>query len=87
MTIQLKKFGTVLVSRPAGKEAWLAYQPVLREIANDEDILVDFDKVFVLTPSWADEFITPLMKNFGGKVKLKKTSNPSVKAVLKIINQ
>ena len=44
-------------------------------------------KVVVLTPSWADEFITPLMKNFGGKVKLKKTSNPSVKAVLKIINQ
>jgi len=87
MTIQLEKFGTVLVSRPAGKEAWLAFQPVLSEIANDEDILVDFDEVFVLTPSWADEFITPLMKNFGGKVKLKKTSNLSVKAVLKIINQ
>jgi len=85
MTIQLRKFGTILVSRPAGKEAWLAYQPVLREMASDEDILVDFDEVSVLAPSWADEFITPLMKHFSGRVKLKKTSNPSVEAVLKII--
>lgn len=85
MIIQLSKFGTVLVSRPAGKEAWLAYQPVLKEVSDKEKILVDFDGVSVLTPSWADEFITPLKERFGDRVKLKKTANLSVKAVLKII--
>ena len=42
MNIQLGKFGTVLVSRPAGKEAWLAFQPVLNSLSDGEKILVDF---------------------------------------------
>jgi|GEM_PF-1008050 len=63
MNIALKKFGTTLVSRPAGKEAWLAFQPVLKEVTENEQIIVDFKDVVVLTPSWADEFLTPLKKN------------------------
>lgn len=51
MNIQLKKFGTTLVSRPAGKEAWLAFQPVLNEVKIGEKIVVDFESVIVLTPS------------------------------------
>ena len=37
----------------------------------DEVIVVDFNGVEVLTPSWADEFLTPLIKLYGGKVNLK----------------
>ena len=85
MIIQVKKFGTTLVSRPSGKEAWLAFQPVLNEISNEEDIIVDFSDVIVLTPSWADEFITPLYDRFDGKVKLLNDSNPSVKASLSML--
>lgn len=87
MTIEIKKFGTTLVSRPSGKEAWLAFQPVLKEINSDEKIIVDFAGVIVLTPSWADEFLTPLKKNYGKKVVLINISNPSVKATLSILNQ
>ncbi len=85
MIIQLKKFGITLVSRPSGKEAWLAFQPVLNEISKDEKIIVDFDGVVVLTPSWADEFFTPLYKRFNGKVKLHNADNPSVAATLAIL--
>lgn len=85
MIILLKKFGTTLVSRPSGKEAWLAFQPVLNEASRNEEIVVDFDGVVVLTPSWADEFLTPLYRRFNYKVKLRKTSNPSIKATLKIL--
>jgi len=85
MTIQIKKFGNVLVSRPAGKEAWLAYQPVLNEYPGDEKIIIDFADVAVLTPSWADEFLTPLYKRYPGIVKLQNTKNPSVKASLSIL--
>jgi hypothetical protein len=84
MIISLKKFGTTLVSRPSGKEAWLAFQPVLSEISGDEEIIVDFDDV-VLTPSWADEFLTPLYKQFNDRVKLHNIDNPSVAATLTIL--
>ena len=87
MIIQLKKFGTTLISRPSGKEAWLAFQPVLNEISGDEEIIVDFANVVVLTPSWADEFLTPLYTRFGGKVKLINTNNSSVKASLAILKR
>ncbi|MEK7155125.1 MAG: DUF4325 domain-containing protein [Patescibacteria group bacterium] len=87
MIIQLKKFGTTLVSRPSGKEAWLAFQPVLNEILSDEEIVVDFTDVVVLTPSWAGEFLTPLDRKFNGRVKLDNIDNPSVTATLAILNK
>ena len=74
-----------MVSRPSGKEAWLAFQPVLNEISKDEGISVDFAEVVVLTPSWADEFLTPLQGRFNGRVKLHNTDNPSVAATLAIL--
>jgi len=85
MNIELKKFGTTLVSRPAGREAWLAFQPTLNEVKLGEKIIVDFNGVIVLTPSWADEFLTPLRLKFKEKVELINTSNPSVQATLLIL--
>ena len=85
MIIQLNKFGTTLVSRPSGKEAWLAYQPVLKDIPENDEVIVDFADVFVLTPSWTDEFLTPLRDRFKNRVKLINTDNPSVKATLAIL--
>lgn len=85
MIIQLKKFGTTLVSRPSGKEAWLAFQPILNQIPGKEQVVVDFEGVDVLTPSWADEFLTPLRKRFRGRVKLQNINNPSVTATLAIL--
>ncbi len=87
MIIELKKFGTTLVSRPTGKEAWLAYQPILNQIPANERVIVDFDGVIVLTPSWADEFLTPLRWKFKEKVALHNTNNPSVKATLAILEK
>ena len=87
MIIQLKKFGTTLVSRPSGKEAWLAFQPTLNEFSLGEEIIVDFAEVIVLTPSWIDEFLTPLYNRFGEKVKLINIDNPSVKASLTILGR
>ncbi len=85
MIIQLYKFGTTLVSRPSGKEAWLAFQPTLKNTSETEEIIVDFQGVIVLTPSWADEFLTPLKNRFKDRVKLRNTDNPSVTATLAIL--
>ena len=81
MIISLKKFGTTLISRPSGKEAFLASQPLFTEIEDNEIIEIDFDGIVVLTPSWADEFITPLQEKYGN-VTLLNTDNPSVQATL-----
>ena len=82
MIIRLNKFGTTLVSRPSGKEAWLAFQPTLNDISENEEVIVDFEGVLVLTPSWADEFLTPLRNKFTRQVKLINKDNPSVSATL-----
>lgn len=85
MIIKVNKFGTTLVSRPAGKEAWLAFQSTLKNVSEGEEIIVDFENVLVLTPSWADEFLTPLKKRFNDQVKLINTNNSSVAATLAIL--
>lgn len=84
MRLELKKFGVNLTSRPAGKEAYLAAKAYSLP-AEGEKIEIDFTGVEVLTPSWADEFITPLMRERPGQVVLLPTSNASVKAALEII--
>ena len=85
MIIELKKFGTTLISRQTGKEAALACQTLLKGVKQDENIDVDFDGVLTFSPSWGDEFLTPLLNTYGERLTLKNTSNPSVKATLEIL--
>ncbi len=80
--IQLKKFGTVLISRPAGLEAFNAIRPQLNP---DTLVQIDFDNVLTVTPSWLDEFLTQLADYNGGKVELLPTKNASVLAVLPVL--
>lgn len=87
MTIQLKKFGEILTSRPAGREAWLAlsaYQ--LKGLKPDEPIIIDFKGVKVLSPSWADEVITKIVSQYP-KTKLKNASNSSVQATIRTLRE
>lgn len=87
MKIYLKKFGTTLISRPAGKEAFLSLQPSIKELDSEEKIEIDFAGVSVLTPSWADEFVTPIKDHCKGRVELLNTENPSVKATLETLKK
>lgn len=87
MKILLNKFGTTLTSRPAGKESFLALQSRLRDLKKNEVLEIDFSGVITFSPSWADEFITPLKKNYGSRVILLDSDNPSVKATLDILQQ
>ncbi len=85
MIIELKKFGTTLISRPTGKEAALASQSLLKGLKENEIIEVDFDGVLTFSPSWGDEFLTPLLNKYGDRLVLKNTDNPSVKETLEIL--
>ena len=85
MIIQLKKFGTILVSRQAGKEALAAFQPTLKDVERDELVEVDFEGVEVFTPSWGDEFLMQLLEKFKNNLILTNTKNPSVEATLDLL--
>lgn len=87
MRIELKKFGTVLSSRPAGKEAYLTARAYLLPKNKNEKIEIDFSGVQVLSPSWADEFITPVKNEFGNKLILLSSDNSSVKVTLEILKK
>jgi hypothetical protein len=65
MILELRKFGNILNSRSSGREAVLC----ARQIVNGEkdtldDLVLDFKDVSIVTPSFADEFITGLKNLF-----------------------
>ena len=86
MNVQIKKFGDVLMSRPAGKDAYLlAESHLFSSLDSDEEIRLDFADVKVLTPSWADEFISGIKSAHKNLLSFINTSNPSVEASLKTV--
>ncbi len=87
MIIELNKFGTTLTSRQDGKEAYNAYLSTLETVSDNEKINIDFVGVVTFTPSWADEFITPILNTYGNRVKLIHTDNPSVEATLRLLEK
>ncbi|MDR1695095.1 MAG: STAS-like domain-containing protein [Endomicrobium sp.] len=85
MRIQISKFGNLLVSRPEGKEAFLAAKAYTLK-AGESEFILDFAGVDVLTPSWADEFIGGIKREFQNtSIKYENTSNPSVQETLNMI--
>jgi len=87
MIIKLKKFGTLLLSRPVSKEALNALEPVLSDVNADENIEIDFSGVLTFSPSWGDEFLSPLIDRFGDRLILMPSDNLSVCATLKILQE
>lgn len=86
MILSIDKFGQVLMSRPAGKEAFLmAKSYILDSLKPSEILSLDFANVKVLAPSWADEFITGLKTNYKNKIEYLNTDNESVSASLKTV--
>ena len=87
MKIELKKFGTTLISRQNGREAFAAFQPQLTGLSENENLELDFDGVITFSPSWGDEFLSPLVKQYGPRLILMNTGNLSVKATLELLEK
>ena len=87
MKLQLEKFGKTLISRELGSEALKAFQPTLRELPKDEELEIDFSGVLTLSPSWADEFLSPLLGQLDDRLILLPSDNLSVHATLRILQE
>ncbi|MCR4314313.1 MAG: STAS-like domain-containing protein [Candidatus Uhrbacteria bacterium] len=88
MKLQMEKFGTVLISRPAGREAALAALAYSIPKEGDEPIELDFTSVNVLTPSWTDEFLQTLEAQIGrNRINIIEGTNPSVQMTMKTLRE
>ncbi|MFH1253710.1 MAG: DUF4325 domain-containing protein [Candidatus Uhrbacteria bacterium] len=87
MRIDVSKFGTILLSRPAGHEAFLSARAYMVPKENNEPIELDFSQVKVLTPSWTDEFVRGFKEEFGvSRIKIIEGNNLSVKTTFETLN-
>jgi hypothetical protein len=87
MKLQLEKFGGTLISRELGSEALRAFQPTLRTLSENEELVIDLNGVLTLSPSWADEFLSPLRNQLGKRLILLPCDNLSVIATLRILQE
>ena len=85
MKVEVKKFGEILTSRPAGREAGLAIKAYFKPKRGDR-IELDFTDVLAVGPSWLDEVLAVLRKEYGkDRVMCLPSKNLSVAESLKII--
>jgi len=87
MKLQLEKFGKTLISRELGGEAFKALQPILKKLSENEELEIDFSGVLTLSPSWADEFLSPLLNKLDNRLVVLPSDNLSVHATLKILQE
>jgi len=85
MIIELKKFGEILTSRSAGREAGLTIKAYFKPESGNR-IELDFSGILSVGPSWLDEVLTVLQDEYGKeRVTCLPSENPSVTESLKII--
>lgn len=78
MKLELKKFGDILVSRPAGREAALVAKAYALPQNYHETLDLDFTGVAVMTPSWLDEFVNTLKQTLSCPIKFMASQNLTV---------
>ena len=79
MKMLMKKFGDILISRPAGREAFLAASAYsLPKGWETMDLELDFENVPVVAPSWLDEFLSGLCSKNKGTIVIKSHGNQSL---------
>lgn len=87
MRIPIRRYGDLLVSRPAGREAVAAMLAYLPTVAPDEPVELDFDEVLAVAPSWLDEVLTGLRARYGSRVRCLPTRNASLEASLATLGE
>ena len=87
MKVEVKKFGEILTSRPAGRDAGLAIKAYFKPEPGDR-MELDFSGVLAMGPSWLDEVLTVLRNEYGPeRVVCLPSENASVVASLRMIEQ
>lgn len=88
MKLNMEKFGKILISRPAGREAALVALAYSIPKIDDKTVELDFSSIDVLTPSWMDEFLQTLTEQIPKeRIKIIEGKNASVQMTMKTIRE
>lgn len=85
MKISIKKFGTRLISRPAGREALLIIQQNFIPKSENESLDLDFAGVEIVAPSWLDEVYSGLKSILGDRVNILVTTNTTLEKSMEVL--
>lgn len=85
MNLKISKFGNILTSRPAGREAALTSLAYEKNFKNATTVTLDFEGVDVLTPSWLSEFVQTLKERGISEVEYMPSNNPTVTSSIEFI--
>ena len=86
MTLQVKKYGNILTSRPAGREAALSCMAYDLNADKTVGLTLDFTEVLVMTPSWLSEFVQTLKEKGVSSVDFLPSENPTVISSIEMID-
>ena len=90
MHIYMKKFGTFLNGRSEGREAALRLFQILgSEDKDGQDIVLDFEGVEIMTPSFADEMLRRANERYAGQkeIKIINTDTEVIRYVIKFVSE
>ena len=85
MKISIAKYGVILTSRPAGRDAALNFIAYTQGTTQSEKAMLDFTNVDILTPSWLSEFIQTLKEKGVKQIQFLETDNPTVTSSIEAI--
>ena len=85
MNLQIKKYGEILTSRPAGREAALSCLAYDLASQKTKSVDLDFAGVLVMTPSWLSEFVQTLQEKGVKDIKFLPSENPTVTSSIEFI--
>lgn len=87
MKIEIRKYGDLLVSRPAAREAIAAMRAHLPVPGPEEPIELDFEGVLVVAPAWLNEVLSGLRETYGNRVRCLASPNASLRESLKTLEE
>lgn len=85
MNLKVSKYGNILTSRPAGREAALSFLAYEENSKSAKVITLDFEGVTVLTPSWLSEFVQTIKERGINTVEFLPSENPTVTSSIEFI--
>lgn len=86
MNFKINKYGDILTSRPAGREAALSALAYEAELKNSTHLIIDFEGIVVMTPSWLSEFVQTLKEKGILNITFLPSQNPTVTSSIEFIN-
>ena len=88
MRIKMQKFGILLNSRPAAREASLRLVQMINGAGRKDGVVLDFEGVEILTPSYADELLRSLRDKYGSdKVHVENANTEAVRTTLDAVEK